>query len=207
MAAALFGRPLVGPTGGVRLDLVCRAMNDVDAAAVRLPSGDARSEVLVGISDAAVVLFLEFILDGVGSGVAAQPELLDELLALLVGAELEEGLPLFVGDDVQDVFLEPLLIRGVQLFEKLPVALLLLLRDRHRPLALLSRLGLWRGSLPAGNSEREQQKKRDYGPFPGNHRRPPFPSQDATILLVLGCQINSPCCTGLSQPSPPVALL
>ena len=44
--------------------------------------------MLVGIGDAAVVLFFEFVLFGIGRGVAAQPELLDELLALFVGSEL-----------------------------------------------------------------------------------------------------------------------
>ena len=69
----------------MRFDFVGRAVRDVDAAAIGLPAGDAGSVMLVGVSDAAVVLFLELVLYGVGSGIAAQPELLDELLALFVG--------------------------------------------------------------------------------------------------------------------------
>ena len=41
--------------------------------------------MLVGVCDAAVMLFLKFVLLGVGRGIAAQPELLDELLPLIVG--------------------------------------------------------------------------------------------------------------------------
>ena len=72
--------------------------------------------MLVGVGDAAVVLFLEFVLFGVGRGIAPQPELLDELLAFFVGIELLESLAFFVGDDVSHVFVEPLLPRRFQLF-------------------------------------------------------------------------------------------
>ena len=95
-------------------DLVRRPVRDVDAAAIRLPSGDTGSVVLVGVSDAAVVLFLELVLDGIGRGIAAQPELLDELLALFVGLQPLEGLALFIGDDVDDVLVQPLLVRGLR---------------------------------------------------------------------------------------------
>ncbi len=84
-AAALFGRPLVAAAGGMGFDFVGRAVSDVDAPAVGLPAGNARSVMLVGVSDAAVVLFLELVLDGIRGGIAAQPELLDELLALFIG--------------------------------------------------------------------------------------------------------------------------
>ena len=76
----------------MRLDFIRRAVDDVDAAAIRLPSGNAGGETLVGVGDAAVVLFLELVFLGVGRGIAPQPELLDELLALFVGAQALEGL-------------------------------------------------------------------------------------------------------------------
>ena len=71
--------------------------------------------MLVGVGDAPVVLFLELVLDGIGRGVAAQPELLDELLALFVGLQALEGCLLLVGDDVGDVLVQPLLPGGLQL--------------------------------------------------------------------------------------------
>ena len=68
------------------IDFVGRAVFDIDAAAVGLPSRNAGREPVVGISNAAVMLFLIFVLFGVGSRIAAQPELFDELLALVVRA-------------------------------------------------------------------------------------------------------------------------
>ena len=114
------------PPEGCEFDFVGRAEGDVDAAAVGLPAGNARGVMLVGVGDAAVVLFLELVLDGVRRGVAAQPELLDELLALVVGLEALEGRPLLIRDDVGDVFVEPLPIRRFQLFLELCFLLLFL---------------------------------------------------------------------------------
>ena len=75
--------------------------------------------MLVGVGDAAVVLFLELVFDGVRRGVAAQPELLDELLALVVGLQVLEGGPLLVGDDVGHVLVEPLAVGRLQLLFEL----------------------------------------------------------------------------------------
>ena len=102
-AAALFHRTLVGSAGGMRLDLVRRTVDDVNAAAIGFPSGNAGREVFVRIRDAAIVLFFEFVFDGVGRGIAARPERFDELVALFVVRELLECSPLFVGDDPADV--------------------------------------------------------------------------------------------------------
>ena len=55
-------------------------------AAVGLPAGLAGGKMLVGVSDAPVVLFAELVLWRVRIGVAAQPEVLDECVALLVVA-------------------------------------------------------------------------------------------------------------------------
>jgi hypothetical protein len=65
--------------------------------------------MLVGVGYAPVVLFPVVVGERLGIGVAAQPELLDELLALLIVREPPERLPLFVRDDVVDVLVEPFL--------------------------------------------------------------------------------------------------
>ena len=94
----------------MRFDRVRLAEGDVDVPAVGLPARLAGGKVLVGIGDAAVVLFAEFVFRRVGIGIAAQPELLDEGFALLVVAQVLERLPLLVGDDVGDVLVEPRLV-------------------------------------------------------------------------------------------------
>ena len=94
----------------MRLDFVSRAVHDVHAAAVGLPSRDTRWEMLVGVGDAPVVLFLELVLDGVGRGIAALPECFNELVAFFVVGELLESRALFVGDDPAHVLVEPLLV-------------------------------------------------------------------------------------------------
>src|SRR5215469_13058904 len=68
------------------------------------------------------MLFLEFVLFGIGRRVAAQPEVLDEGFTLFVVVELLKSSALFIGDDITDVFVQPLLVGSGQL-----VALLLLL--------------------------------------------------------------------------------
>ena len=80
----------------MRFDFVGRAVFNIDAAAIGLPSRDTRREPVVGVGDAAIMLFAEFVFFGVRSRIAAQPELLDELLALLVGGQRFESLPFLV---------------------------------------------------------------------------------------------------------------
>ncbi len=46
-------------------------MNDVDASAIGLPACESALEILVGIRDAAVVFFFEFIDRGLRIGIAA----------------------------------------------------------------------------------------------------------------------------------------
>src|SRR5262249_44424500 len=74
--------------------------------------------MFVGIRDAPVMFFFVLVLDGVGCGVAAQPELFHKLLAFLIGVQLLECLPLFIGDDVRYVFVEPLLPGRFELFSE-----------------------------------------------------------------------------------------
>jgi hypothetical protein len=68
--------------------------------AVRLPSRLAGCKVLVGVSNAPVVLFAELVLRRIRIRVAPQPEILDEGVALLIVAQVLERLRLFVRDDV-----------------------------------------------------------------------------------------------------------
>ena len=55
--AALLRRAVVGAAGGMRLDLIRRAPDDIDVAPVGFPAGYAGGKVFVGVGEAAVVLF------------------------------------------------------------------------------------------------------------------------------------------------------
>ena len=66
--------------------------------------------MLVGIGDAAVVFFFIGIIHRIGIGIAALPELLDEVLAFLVGLQLQESFALGVRDDIGHVLAQPLLV-------------------------------------------------------------------------------------------------
>src|SRR2546426_725446 len=93
---------------------------------VGLPTGNAGGEALVGVGDAAVVLFLEFVFNRVRGGIAAQPELLDELLALFIIGQAQKGAALFVGEDVTDFFVQPLFVLGIEFLQQALFALLAL---------------------------------------------------------------------------------
>src|SRR5208282_830700 len=98
--------------------------------------------VLVGIGNAPVMLFFKLVLFGVGRGIAALPESLDELVALFVVRELHEGGFLFVGDNPAHVLVQPLPISLAQLnLERLGVRLPLLFRDRALERIYLASLG------------------------------------------------------------------
>ncbi len=76
---------LVGTARGITRDVGWLSKPDVGPPAVGLPAGDARREARVRVLDAAVKLFLELVLRSAWIGIAAQTELLDEPVALLVG--------------------------------------------------------------------------------------------------------------------------
>ncbi len=65
------------------------------------------------------MLFTEFVFDGVRGGVAAEPEVLDELLALFIGLQTHEGGAFLIGDDVGDVLIQPMAIGRGKLFAEL----------------------------------------------------------------------------------------
>src|ERR1700759_1354005 len=98
----------------MRLNFIRSTEPDVQTAAVRLPAWNSRGEVFVRVSDAAVMFFFVFVLHRVGSRIPAQPELLDELLALVVGPEALERGPFLVRDDPRDILLQPAVPRGLQ---------------------------------------------------------------------------------------------
>src|ERR1700680_3569269 len=115
------------------IDFIGLAEDDVHASAIGFPPRDACREVLVGVGDSLVVLFLIFVLFGVGRGIAALPEGLDKVVAFLVVRELPESCAFLVGDDPDYVLVQPFLVGLAQfLFEGTLVLLLLLLGVRTR---------------------------------------------------------------------------
>ena len=125
-APLVHGAGIEAPTGAGR-DLIRRSMNDVDPAPIGHPARLSAGKALVGVGDPPVVLFLVLVDGGPQVRVAPAPELLDELLLLLHGAEVVEHVQLFIGDDVDDVLLEPFLVVVLLLFlENGPVVPLLL---------------------------------------------------------------------------------
>ena len=129
-SAAFFYRPLVTAAAGMRINLVGRAVHNVDTAAVGFPTGDSCREVFVGVFDAAVMLFFKFVFFGIGRRIASLPEGFYELVALFVVGKLFEGFALFVGNNVDNVFVEPLFISLAEfLLEGFGVFFLLLFAD------------------------------------------------------------------------------
>src|SRR5690242_21850022 len=103
----------------MRFDFIRGAPHDVHAAAIRFPSRNPRSVMLIRVRYAAIMLFLEIIVREIGIAAAAKPKLFDELFALFVGIKLQKSLPLFGRNDVDDILVEPLLVRSVQFLEGL----------------------------------------------------------------------------------------
>src|SRR5258708_11324283 len=87
-ATALFLRTLIVTSPRMRVDFVGGTVHDINAAAVGQPTRHAGREVLIGILDAAIVLVLKFVIFAVGVGIAAGPEKLHVLLALLLVGRL-----------------------------------------------------------------------------------------------------------------------
>src|ERR1700745_214304 len=94
----------------MRIDLIRLAVHNVNATTIALPTRDAGGEMLVRIRYTRVVFLFVFVLLGVGSGITALPESLDELVAFLVVRELFEGGAFFVRDDPNYVLIEPFLV-------------------------------------------------------------------------------------------------
>src|SRR5579872_1695861 len=67
--------------------------------------------MLVGVGDATIILFPEFVLRTAGMGIAAFPKIRNKRIALLVRGELLERLPLSIRDDVGNFLDQPFNIR------------------------------------------------------------------------------------------------
>src|SRR5260370_37130470 len=94
------------------LFLVGRAVGDVDAAAIGFPAGDGGCVVVVRILDASIGFLFEFVFGCAGSGIAAEPELFDEMLAFRIGFQALVRGALGVGDDVGGVLVKPQAPKG-----------------------------------------------------------------------------------------------
>ena len=107
-AAALPHRAIVGSASRMRIDFVRRTPDDVNVAAISFPTGDAGGEVFVGVDDAAVVFFLEFVDGGVGIGIVVLPENFNELFALFICAEAFESGNFARGEEIFPIFFQEL---------------------------------------------------------------------------------------------------
>ena len=141
-APAFFHGSLVSSARGMGLNLVRLAEHDVNPSAIRLPSRNAGRKMLVRVSNTRVVIFLVFVLFGVGSGVAPLPEGLDKLVAFLIVAQLLERRPLFVRDNPGHILIEPLLVRALDFFGVV-LHLLLFLLALERSLERIHILPRW----------------------------------------------------------------
>src|SRR5207245_8392090 len=99
-------------------------------------------------SDPLVILLAVLVLVCVRIGIASAPKLFDEALAFIVSLKLLESLPLFIGDDVGDVFFQPIFVSFFDF--RLDVARLL------RRILLIVWLSLLRKSRGNGKSESEK---------------------------------------------------
>ena len=108
-AASFLRPPLIGASGGSSVDLIRRTVNDVNATSVCFPAGLAASEVLAGVCDPSIMLFFEFIDGRARIGIAAAPELLDEVLLLFQCCQALEDALLFIRDDVDGILVQPFL--------------------------------------------------------------------------------------------------
>ena len=70
--------------------------------------------MFVRIGDAFVVFLAILVFIGVRIWIAASPEFFDKALALVVGLQFLEGLPLFVSNDVSNILLQPVLVNPFQ---------------------------------------------------------------------------------------------
>src|SRR6185437_10720847 len=85
-------------------------VHDIDPAAVCFPAGHPGREVLIGVCNAPIMFFFVLVFGGVRGRVASRPEVLDELIALGVVAELLEGVEFFASNDPANIFIKPFLV-------------------------------------------------------------------------------------------------
>src|SRR5258705_6324562 len=66
--------------------------------------------MLIRISNTLIVFLFELVFISVGIGITAAPEFLNEPLTFVIGGQFLESLSLFVGNDISDVLLKPILV-------------------------------------------------------------------------------------------------
>src|SRR5262245_17351959 len=103
----------------MRFNFSRRTKCDVNPPSIRFPPRDARREPFVRVGDPAIVLFLEFVLRRIRRRITSQPELLDELLPLIIGSKPLECRSLLISDDVTDILAKPLTVWGLQFLAEL----------------------------------------------------------------------------------------
>src|SRR6516225_1012483 len=96
-----------GASRRMRFNFVRRSPQNVYVTAIRLPAGHAGSEMLVGISEPSIVLFLVGIIRRFGFRIAPTPENFNESLPLFIGGELEKSSALVLGNNVRYFIAQP----------------------------------------------------------------------------------------------------
>src|SRR6185437_10641154 len=130
-AAAFFHRTLIAATRRMRIDLIRRAVLDINHSAVGFPAGNTGSIMVVRVSDTAVDFLFVLVFFRVGCRIAALPEVLNELFAFFVGLQMLESLALLIGDDVGNVFVQPFLPWALKLLPELLLSPLLFLLGKR----------------------------------------------------------------------------
>ena len=89
-----FELSLIGSPLRVLLESVRFPEQDIDHPPVGSPALDTGMVFVVGVGNAAIVLFLELVDGGPGVEIPAEPELLDEVVLFLAGREIVKNLSL-----------------------------------------------------------------------------------------------------------------
>jgi hypothetical protein len=93
------------------LNLIRRAIDDVNSAPIGFPPRDASGEMRIGVGESLVVFFLKLVLLRTRVWIAALPEGYDENVPVGIRRELAEVGTLLIRDDVANVLVQPFLIR------------------------------------------------------------------------------------------------
>ena len=100
----------------MRFFFIRLAKHDVNATAIRFPAGNTTGEIFIRVSNALVIILAVFVDVGVGIGITAEPELLNELFALIIRFQGLKGTALFIRNDVQHIFIHPFFVNTAQCF-------------------------------------------------------------------------------------------
>src|SRR5229473_3230769 len=142
----------------MRFDAVGLAVFQINAAAIGFVSGRSGREMFVYISEALVIRFAVLVLLSVGIGIAAMPDVGDELFAFGIGAQFLPGVQLIGRKDRLNV--------SNPVGESLIRLLLNLTRLRLR-------IGIWSRLLSESlrDEKYQRQQDRDSNRIASKHRR------------------------------------